>query len=274
VARILILSSFVAASRVGGGAQSLALARLGLEPVLVPTVLMGRHPGHGAPGGGPVTPETFAAMLGGIEAQGLFSEIDAVITGHFSMPEQVAVAADAVLRVKGAAPGARVVVDPVMGDADKGLYVREAVAEAIASALVPLADVVAPNAWELSRLTGRPVDDPAGAVAAARALGRPTLVSSIRAGGDIGVVYTQADQAWIARHPPAPSAPKGTGDLLTALFVAGLLRSGNAVDALAAATAATAEAVRLAGGADELPLAALPTALPASANVALEPLDG
>jgi pyridoxine kinase len=274
MARVLILSSFVAASRVGGGAQALALARLGVEPILVPTVLYGRHPGHGPPGGGPVVPEIFAAMLDGIEAQGLFAALDAVITGHFSLPEQVALAADALLRVKLAAPAARVVVDPVMGDEGKGLYVRDAVAGAIADALVPLADVAAPNAWELARLTGRSITDPASAVAAARALGRPTLVSSVRSGADIGVVYAQADQAWLARHPPAPAAPKGTGDLLTALFVAALLQLQNAVEALAVATAATAEAVRLAGGADELPLAALPAALSTSSHVTLEALDG
>ena len=84
MARVLILSSYVAASRVGGGAQALALARLGIEPILVPTVLFGRHPGHGPPGGAAIEPEVFEAMLGGVEAQGLFGGgLDAAITGHF-----------------------------------------------------------------------------------------------------------------------------------------------------------------------------------------------
>ena len=50
----LILSSHVAASRVGGSAQALALAPFGIDPVVVPTVLFGRHPGWGAPGGAAV----------------------------------------------------------------------------------------------------------------------------------------------------------------------------------------------------------------------------
>jgi pyridoxine kinase len=45
MARALILSSHVATSSVGGSAQALALAALGIEPVVVPTVLFGRHPG-------------------------------------------------------------------------------------------------------------------------------------------------------------------------------------------------------------------------------------
>src|SRR5580704_7873510 len=173
MAHVLILSSYVASSRVGGGAQALALARLGIEPILVPTVLFGRHPGHGPPGGAAVDAETFEAMIGGIEAQGLFGHLDAVITGHFSMPEQVAIAADALGRVKTASPAVRLIVDPIMGDVDKGLYVKEAVAEAVASLLVMCADIVAPNAWELARLSGRPVSDAASAIAAARVLDKP-----------------------------------------------------------------------------------------------------
>src|SRR5580700_11257255 len=129
MARVLILSSFVASSRVGGGAQALALARLGIEPILVPTVLFGRHPGFGPPGGAAVAPETFAAMIGGIEAQGMFARLDAVITGHFSTPEQVEIASAALVRIRLAAPKARLIVDPIMGD-DGRLYVKEAVAEA------------------------------------------------------------------------------------------------------------------------------------------------
>ena len=50
----LILSSHVAASRVGGSAQALALAQFKIDSIVVPTVLYGRHPGWGPPGGAPV----------------------------------------------------------------------------------------------------------------------------------------------------------------------------------------------------------------------------
>jgi pyridoxine kinase len=273
MARVLIFSSYVASSRVGGGAQALAFARLGIEPILVPTVLFGRHPGRGAPGGGAVDAETFESMIAGIEAQGLFGRLDAVITGHFSMPEQVAIAADALGRVKTAAPGARLIVDPIMGDADKGLYVKEAVAEAVASLLVLCADVVAPNAWELARLSGRPVSDAASAVAAARVLEKPVMVSSIRSGDEIGAVLADGDGAWLASHPAAPVAPKGTGDLLTVLYAAALLGGYAGPDALGLAVGGVADAVDEAGALDELPLAAFPTTLGASPFVSLEAID-
>jgi pyridoxine kinase len=213
-------------------------------------------------------------MLGGIEAQGLFGQLDAVVAGHFSAPEQVAIAADTLGRVRVASPAARLVVDPVMGDEGRGLYVRPAVAVALAMMLVPLADIVTPNAWELSRLTSRAVDDAQGAVAASRALGKAVMVSSIHAGADIGAVYADLDGAWLASHAEATSAPKGTGDLLTALFTAALLGGFGGPDALGLAVGGVADAVDEAAGLDELPLSSLPTSLGASPFVSLAPVDG
>ncbi|HVN02194.1 MAG TPA: PfkB family carbohydrate kinase [Caulobacteraceae bacterium] len=272
MARVLILSSYVASSRVGGGAQALALARLGIEPILIPTVLFGRHPGHGPPGGRAVEPEVMAEMLEGVAAQGLYAALDAVITGHFSTPEQVELAAKAIGEVR-AASAARIVVDPIMGD-DGRLYVREPVAAAIARELVPRADLVAPNAWELGRLTGVAVEDPKSALAAARRLGKPTLVSSVRSGDDIGVLYVDARQVWLGSHASAPAAPHGVGDLLTALFTAGLAEGLPVPETFRAAVSGVAEAVLAAAGAPELAVQALPRELAASPRVKVEFVHG
>jgi pyridoxine kinase len=271
---VLILSSFVASSRVGGGAQALALARLGVEPILVPTALLGRHPGWGAPGGGPVEAATMQAMLEAIEAQGLFADLAAVITGHFSTPEQVAVAARALDAVRAASPEAGLVVDPIMGDEGKGLYVSEAVADAIVAELLPRADLIAPNAWELTRLSGCQVTDAASAGFAARIIRKPTLVSSIIAGDEIGVVYADAAGTILASHERATRAPKGTGDLLTALFTAGLALDLDPAAALIGAASGVAEAVTAAEGQDELPMRAFPTVLGVSPIVKVEVFGG
>ena len=50
MALALILSSFVAASGIGGGAQQYVLAAHRIDPVLAPTVLLGRNPAQGATG--------------------------------------------------------------------------------------------------------------------------------------------------------------------------------------------------------------------------------
>ncbi len=250
--------------------QALALARLGIEPILVPTVLFGRHPGWGAPGGGPVEAQTMAAMLRAIEAQGLFGRLDAVITGYFASVDQVEVAARTLDAVRAASPEARWVVDPIMGDDARGLYVREDVAKAIATDLIPRADLIAPNAWELARLTGVAVDDVASVVKAARALETPVLVSSVPAGDEVGVVYVDDRGALLAVHPRARTAPNGTGDLLTALFTAARVKGQSPRKALAAAVGGVADAVAAAGEAEELPIESLPMRLSASKQVRIE----
>ena len=70
-----------------------------------------------------------------------------------------------------------VIVDPTLGDGGR-LYVPADVAKAVMEELVPRADILAPNVWELSYLTGAEIGAPSDALAAARSLGRPVLVSS------------------------------------------------------------------------------------------------
>jgi pyridoxine kinase len=229
---ILILSSFVASSPVGGGAQAVALARLEVDSVLAPTVLLGRHPGLGPPGGGPVGLAMFESILAGIEANGVFAQAEALICGYFADAAQVAAAARTIDAVRAARPVAMIVVDPIMGDSVGGLYVKPEVARALAEELVPRADLVTPNAWELGRLTGTVVASPAEALAAARELGRPALVSSIPVGPGIGVMWTDGREAWLAAHGRSKIDTKGAGDLLTALFTAAILGGATPGDAL------------------------------------------
>ncbi|MDB5482215.1 MAG: pyridoxine kinase [Caulobacteraceae bacterium] len=252
---ILILSSFVASSPVGGGAQVLALAKLEVESVLAPTVVLGRHPGLGPPGGGPVDAALFESLLAGIEANGVYEGTEAVICGYFADPAQVAIAARTIDAVRAARPAAMIVVDPIMGDSSGGLYVKPEVARALADDLIPRADLIAPNAWELGRLTGTVITSPDEALAAARELGRPALISSIPVGRAIGVMWTDGREAWLAAHGRATIDPKGAGDLLIALFTAALLGGATTADALE--TAVSDVAGTLLGGDVEISLEAL-----------------
>jgi pyridoxine kinase len=230
----LILSSQVAGSGVGGGLQAAMLTRLGFRTVLLPTVLFGRHPGLGPPGGGAVPDAVFAGQVEGLIASGLADRADLVITGYFASAAQVAAAAGLLDHVAARSPEALRLVDPILGDDDRGLYVAQAVAEALPLELVPRASLLAPNAWELERLTGMRIPDAAGALMAARSLGRPVLASSIPAGSETGVLWADAKVAWLATHPRLERAPKGTGDLLAALFAASLGVGGDPEAALGA----------------------------------------
>jgi pyridoxine kinase len=260
MALALIMSSFVAASRIGGAAQQYVLAAHRIDPVLAPTVMFGRSPAKGAEG--QVTaPPVFRRMLADIEADALFGYVDLVITGHFSLPAQVEIAAETLERIRAAAERRPVViVDPIMGDAPGGLYVKPEVAAAVADRLAPLADWITPNLWELSRLSGVEATDAASAASAARQLGRPALVTSVPAGaGEIGLLFVTGDEAVLFAHPKLKQAPTGAGDLVTASFGAGLVEGLAPRAAAQRAARAVAEAVQAskAWGSAELPLVAL-----------------
>jgi pyridoxine kinase len=256
----LILSSFVAASRIGGAAQQYVLAAHRIDPVLVPTVMMGRNPARGS-GGQATPPELFARMLADVEADALFGMVDLVITGHFSSAEQVEIAADALARIQAASSRAPVVVvDPIFGDAPKGLYVQPEVARAVADRLVPLADWITPNLWELAHLTGAEPVDALAAIAAARRLGKPALITSSPAGPDeIGLLLVEAETATLFAHPRLAQAPNGTGDLVAASFGAGLVEGLTPYAAAERAARAASETVSAAQdwAAPDLPIIAL-----------------
>lgn len=243
----LILSSFVAAERIGGAAQQYVLAAHRIDPVLAPTVMFGRSPAKGAEGE-VTSPAVLRRMLADIEADAIFGFLDLVITGHFSLASQVEIAAEVLERVRAASTRRPVViVDPIMGDAPKGLYVKPEVAAAVADRLVPLADWITPNVWELGRLAGAEVVDAKSAAAAARKLGRPALVTSVPDGdGEIGLLFAEGETAVLFTHPKLPRAPNGTGDLVTASFGAGLVEGLAPVEAAERAARAVAEAVQAA----------------------------
>jgi pyridoxine kinase len=259
----VILSSYVAGSRVGGMAQALALAPFKIDPVLVPTVLYGRHPGWGAPGGAAVDARTLRGVVDGIAAQGLLALADVILTGYFADAEQVWIAAETIDRARAASREdveLKVIVDPIMGDAEKGLYVKEEVAQAIALDLLPRADLITPNLWELERLTRTKLGHPRAVVGAVRDLGKPALVSSVPARyGEIGLAYVDRRTATLAAHRRLERAPHGTGDVVAALFAAALIERLPPYEALFRAAQGVAEVAEAAAewNAPELPLVAL-----------------
>lgn len=256
----LIMSSFVAAARIGGGAQQYVLAAHRIDPVLAPTVLYGRSPAKG--GVGEITaPDVFRRMLADIEADAVFGLVDLVITGHFSSGDQVEIATGVLERVRAAASRQPVVVvDPIMGDEPGGLYVKVEVAHLIAERLIPLADWITPNAWEMHQLSGVEVTDPASAALAARRLGRPALVTSVPVvTGEIGLVYYDGVEAILFAHRKLARPPNGAGDLVTAAFGAALVEGRTPPEAAEHAARAAAEVVEaaLAWRSTDLPIVAL-----------------
>jgi pyridoxine kinase len=223
VSRVLILSSYVAASRVGGFSQTHDFDDRDVWSCLAPTVLFGRHPGLGAPGGGAIPDAMFADIIAGIEGAEGGARFDGVLTGYFASAGQVEIAAAALDRAVSVNPSAILLVDPILGDAPKGLYVKPEVAAALRQHLLPRATILTPNAWEAEFLTGIAANTPDGALTAAKALGKPTIVTSVAKGDRLGALYWTGSEAWFAHAPRKEGDIKGAGDALAADFLTQLL---------------------------------------------------
>lgn len=271
VPKVLLISSTVATSRVGASAASFCLQRLGVETVVLPTTMMGRHPGWGAPGGGAVSTERLRDMWSAIREQGL--RFDAVLTGYMGETEHISLTAEIIADVRAGNPDAKIWVDPVIGDFQAGgqgaLYIPEDRAAAIRDTLVPLADCITPNLWELSWLSGESLTTP-DTILSASVLQGSALITSVTDGDDIGAVWRDQDGAWIASHARFETVPHGGGDSLGAILLAHHLRGLDAQTALRTAVGSIFDIMRAADAVDagELPLVRCQHAL-----IAPDPID-
>lgn len=225
---ILSIQSHVASGRVGNSIVAFALQRLGIEVWPVHTVLFSNHPGHGPFRGKKRSPEDLSQIILGLEEHGVLGQCDAVLAGYLGSAATGQVVLDAVARVRAASPEALFFLDPVMGDEGKGLYVPEELVSFYKNAAGE-ADMLAPNAFELSVLTGRTIDSAASAAEAARTLlrGRTRTVFVTSVAGNtpdrMTTLTVSADEAVGIETSRLAIDPKGAGDLFMALVAANTL---------------------------------------------------
>ncbi len=241
IPKVLILSSTVASSRVGASAAGFCLQRLGVETVILPTTLMGRHPGWGTPGGGATDSERLRDVWSGVAEQNII--FDAVLTGYMGETEHVDLGVEIIDHVKAGNANAIIAVDPVMGD-HGALYIPEGRAKAIIERLISKADFITPNMWELDYIKARSTELP------------DCLITSVLHGDKIGAVWQSETERWQVSHAKFESVPHGGGDSLAALFLGRLLLGDIHANALAKSVASVFELMRAADALDagELPL--------------------
>lgn len=238
---ILSIQSSVAYGHVGNSAAVFPLQRLGHEVWPVYTVNYSNHTGYGS-WRGPMIPATDVAdIITGIEERGVLSQVDAVLSGYQGGPDIADVIIDAVARVKAANPGAVYACDPVMGNAKSGCHVADDIPPLLRDRVVPVADIITPNQFELGFLTGMEASDlesTLAAVDAARDLGPQTvLVTSVerpdRPEGTIEMLAVNDTGAWLVQTPHLPFKRNGSGDVTAALFTGHYVSTGDAADTLA-----------------------------------------
>ena len=250
--KVLAVSSEVGIGAVGLSILRFVLAAQKVSLLSLPTVFLPSRPDMGT-----VLRHIFPAQL--LEQQiealnhdGLLDTLDGVLTGYFAEAEQVTVMAKTIRALKTQNPDLYVLVDPVLGDFDTGLYVPSDVAARVRDELVPLADIITPNLFEFLWLTGEEsLQD---------AHGPDVLQSLFQLRYKVAVPRLVITSAQI--RPPKlltcliaddvvtgfeshyfPAVPKGTGDVFAATLLGHLLQHGSSHEKLEEGVRATVKAL-------------------------------
>lgn len=243
---VLSIQSSVAHGHVGNSAAAFALQRLGRDVMRIDTVRFSNHPAHGGFSGGPAAADEIDALVAGLSERGFLGQCRALLSGYLGMAANGHAVARAAERLRQAVPGALVACDPVMGDDPKGLFVAADIPAVMREVLVPAADIVTPNRFELETLTGIACDNREAVLAAARAVltWGPRLVAVTGLQFEEGSIESLAvtrEAGWSVRQPRIDAPAFGAGDTFAAIYLGRYLETPDPARALSLAAASVAD---------------------------------
>lgn len=222
---------------------------MGHEVMPVSTVVFSNHTGYGSWKGPLLTGENVRDIVTGIDERGGLDDVELVLSGYQGGNDIGDAILDAVALVKKRNPQAMYACDPVLGSAASGCFVAPEVQSLIRDRVVPRADLITPNQFELGFLTGTEpltLEETLTSVELVRAAGPSmVLVTSVlrpdRPENTIEMLAVTPDGAWIVQTPHLPFKANGSGDVTAALFAAQLRASGDAASALSRTAASVFE---------------------------------
>ncbi|HML27575.1 MAG TPA: pyridoxal kinase [Hyphomicrobium sp.] len=252
--RVLMISSYVAHDPVGLTATTPPLLSAGIEVVGLPTVVLSNHPIRAHIAGITLDPRLLSDMVKALEDNGWLASFDAIFSGYLPSIQHVEVVAAAVTRLRALKPTITYICDPIFGDDPAGLYIDERSAQGIRDVLLPIADVMTPNRFELSWLSGIDIQSPTDAIEALYRLRRPIAAGTSIPDGPstLATVLAAADRTFIGRVEKWADVPHGTGDIFAGCLTARLMIGETPGAALAYAIGGVRRALEVSRGADRL----------------------
>ena len=230
---ILSIQSHVVYGYAGNTAAVFPMQRLGREVWAINTVEFSNHTGYGAWRGKVLGGELAEELVTGLEERGVLSNCEAVLSGYLGDAAVGRAIISAVERVRAASPGALYCCDPAMGDYGRGIYVKPDIPDIFRNELIPIADIIAPNRFELETLVGFEIknnDDTRRAIDMLHARGPGIiLVTSYHSDGQqIEMLASDKSGLYSVRTPELPSGNmEGSGDITTSVFLSRYLETGD-----------------------------------------------
>ena len=239
--KALSIQSSVSYGHVGNSAAVFPLQRIGIDVMPVATVAFSNHTGYGAWRGPLMSGETVREIVTGIDERDGLADVEFVLSGYQGGNDIGDAILDSVALVKERNPKAIYACDPVLGNAASGCFVATEVQELIRDRVIPKADLITPNQFELGFLTNtnpQTLDETLASVDLVRELGpKHVLVTSVarpdRPENTIEMLAVTDEGAWIVQTPHLPMKANGSGDVTAALFTAHFVKTNDAALALA-----------------------------------------
>jgi pyridoxine kinase len=215
---------------VGNKAAVFPLQLLGFDVDIVNSVHFSNHTGYPQGFRGDVLKgDQLRTIMEGLESNNLLSETGHLLTGYIGSVSFLKEIMD-VLRLLRKHSNVRFVCDPVLGDRGH-FYVPEELVAVYRDQVIPQADLITPNQFEVEQLTGLKVYSLESAELACMALHDvgPSMVcitSIVLPGNDetMAIVASERKQGktnvWYIEFPRLPGDFTGTGDLCSALLLA------------------------------------------------------
>jgi pyridoxine kinase len=229
---VLSIQSHVVYGHAGNSSAVFPLQRLGNEVWAINTVEFSNHTGYGSWTGKVLGADLVGELITGLENRGVLGGCDAVLSGYLGDAAAGRAIIDAVKKVKAANKNAVYCCDPVMGDVGRGFYVKPDIPDIFKNELIPLADIICPNQFELEALTGMNIDSEKAALEAINSIhDRGVLIvlltSFKQKDGELGMIASNKTDVYKITTPELPlgNGVAGTGDMTTAIFLSRYLET-------------------------------------------------
>lgn len=256
---VISIQSQVVHGHVGNSAAVLPMQVLGCSVTNVPTTLLSNHPHYPTMRGRVLDSELLTDLLTGVEERGLIQSSDAIISGYLGSIENAHVVAAFLSKAKAIKPELQFVCDPVLGDSDIGTFVDESLAEFYSTYIIPHADIITPNRWEIDHLASvnsKTIDQLLREFHVDRDRRYVIVTGGEIIGSLLNTHVFSREKSWTIECPRLNTRPAGTGDLFTGVLTAQLLKNRDIERAASHAVSAVYSVLRKTSGSEwaEMPI--------------------